>query len=227
MTKAYQYDASGYYAGDVDDYGGPLPNNATRTAPQTQDGYVPRWTGATWEQVENHKGEEGYRDGKPCTIKEYGPLPAGWSDTPAPPTLEEVKADAVKKVDNATSAAILAGFDYETDLGTGVIETLHFSYDSFDQQNFADSANVVTLAMSGVEGLPESVTWNAYRNWTTESGGELVRLTLTPATFLELYTVGALTHKSTQMEIGGARKKAVEAAESVEAVLALLAQWGL
>ena len=55
----------------------------------------------------------------------------------------------------------------------------------------------------------------------------LDRLTLTPATFLELYTVGALTHKSTQMEIGGARKEAVEAAESVEAVDALLVQWGL
>lgn len=159
-----------------------------------------------------------------------GPLPDGAvmerPEKPAP-TLEEVKTDAVKKVDNATSAAILAGFDYDTDLGTGVIETLHFSYDSFDQQNFADSANVATLAVSGTPGLPESVTWNAYRDWTVETGGELVRLTLTPATFLELYTVGALAHKSTQMEIGGARKEAVEAAESVEAVLALLAQWGL
>ena len=92
MAKAYQYDASGYYAGEVDDYGGPLPNNATRTAPQTQDGYVPRWTGATWEQVENHKGEEGYRDGKPCTINEYGPLPDGWSATPPPPAQEEQDA---------------------------------------------------------------------------------------------------------------------------------------
>lgn len=223
---------------------------ATPVAPPADipTGHAARWTGSAWEVVEDHRqhmDSKGTKTGgtpfwlpaegdsytsQPRYMEVLGPLPEGAvterPEKPAP-TLEEAKTDAVKKVDNATSAAILAGFDYETDPGTGTAESLHFSYDTFDQQNFADSANVATLAMSGVEGLPESVTWNAYRNWTTESGGELVRLTLTPATFLELYTVGALTHKATQMEIGGARKEAVEAAESVEAVLALLAQWGL
>lgn len=253
MAKAYQYDASGYFAGEVDDYGGPLPNNSTYTTPPVGSWVRqwPRWMGTEWELVPDHRersattypaslvqggtpfwlpAEGDDYTSQPRYMETLGPLPKGAvterPEKPAP-TLEEAKTDAVKKVDNATSAAILAGFDYETDPGTGTAESLHFSYDTFDQQNFADSANVATLAMSGVEGLPESVTWNAYRNWTTESGGELVRLTLTPATFLELYTVGALTHKATQMEIGGARKEAVEAAESVEAVLALLAQWGL
>lgn len=223
---------------------------ATPVAPPADipTGHAARWTGSAWEVVDDHRqhmDEKGTKQGgtpfwlptegdsytsPPRYMDSLGPLPEGAvTERPAKPapTLEEAKTDAVKKVDNATSAAILAGFDYETDLGTGVIETLHFSYDSFDQQNFADSANVATLATSGVEGLPASVTWNAYRNWTTESDGELVRLTLTPATFLKLYTAGALTHKATQMEIGGARKEAVEAAESVKAVLALLAQWGL
>lgn len=86
---AYQHDANGYYAGEIEDYGGPIPNNATRIPPQERNGYVPCWAGTTWEQVENHKGEEGYMDGTPYTIKDYGPLPEGWSDTPPDPTPEE------------------------------------------------------------------------------------------------------------------------------------------
>lgn len=163
-------------------------------------------------------------------MEALGPLPAGAvtvrPEKPAP-TLAEAKTEAAGTVDAATSAAILAGFDYQIDPGTGTPETLHFSYDSFDQQNFADSANVATLALSGVEGLPGSVTWNAYRGHTPESGGELVRLNLTPSSFLELYTSGALTHKAAQMEIGGARKAAVEACDSVEAIASLLESWGL
>ncbi len=124
--------------------------------------------------------------------------------------IESAKALKIAAIDADTSAAILAGFDYEIEG-----ESLHFSYDSFDQQNFADSANVATLAMSGVEGLPTEVTWNAYRNWTA-AGGELVRLNLNPQQFLTLYTAGALVHKATQMEVGGRRKAAVEAATSIE-----------
>ena len=46
----------------------------------------------------------------------------------------------------------------------------HFSYDSFDQQNFADTANVALLAQMGGKGLPESVAWNAYKNWQNGQG---------------------------------------------------------
>ena len=226
MTKTYQYTADGYYAGAAEDYG-LLPNNATYTAPTIRDGHIPRWNGTAWEQVENHKGREGYVDGRPHTVQSYGPLPTGWSDTPPEPTLEEAKGLAMRAVDAATSAAILAGFDYEIDPGTGAPETLHFSYDSFDQQNFADSANVAALAASGAEGLPASVVWNAYRNRTPDTGGELVRLTLDPAAFLALYTGGALAHKMAEMERGGQRKTALDAAENVESVRALLAEWGL
>ena len=45
-----------------------------------------------------------------------------------------------------------------------------------------------------------------------------MRLTLDPAGFLELYTGGALAHKAAQMEIGGQRKAAVAAAETVQDV---------
>ena len=71
--------------------------------------------------------------------------------------------------------------------------------------------------------LPASVTWNAYRSYTPEAGGELVRLTFDAAGFLALYTGGALAHKALQMERGGRRKAAVEAAATVEEVEAALA----
>ena len=89
MAKAYQYTADGYYAGEVDDYG-ILPNNATRTAPTLKKGFVPCWDGKKWGQVEDHKGESGYVNGQPHEIKEYGPLPDGWSVNPPAPTEEQL-----------------------------------------------------------------------------------------------------------------------------------------
>lgn len=107
------------------------------------------------------------------------------------------------RIDAETSAAILCGFDYAVDG-----ETLHFSYDAFDQQNFADTANACLLAKSGAQGLPESVTWNAYR-----ASGELVQLSLSADEFLALYAGGALAHKAACMAHGGERKAALETAE--------------
>ena len=72
-----------------------------------------------------------------------------------------------------------------------------------------------------MEGLPSSVTWNAYRNYTADTGGELVRLTLAPSAFLALYTGGALAHKAAKMEEGGRRKAAAEAATTIEEVEAV------
>lgn len=144
--------------------------------------------------------------------------PAEWAAAhPAPeppaPTLEEAKAAKLAEIESRTSATILAGFDFTLNG-----ESLHFSYERDDQQNFADSANVAMLTQSGADGFPTTVTWNAYRNWSLETGGELVRLTLTAAQFLELYTAGALAHKAATMEVGWLRKAVVAAATSVEDV---------
>lgn len=142
--------------------------------------------------------------------------------------LEEAKLNARSRIDAETSAAIIAGFDYEIDAGTGMLETLHFSYDSYDQQNFADTANMALLNLtmpSNLDGgttIPTSVTWNAYRAYTPQTGGELVRLTFDATGFLALYTGGALAHKALQMEIGGQRKATVEAATTVEEVEAAM-----
>ncbi|MCD7985083.1 MAG: phage tail protein [Desulfovibrio sp.] len=224
--------------------------NATPVAPPADipDGHTARWTGSAWEVVEDHRqhmDSTGTKQGgtpywlpaegddyasPPRYMEVLGPLPDGAvterPEKPAP-TLAEAKADALRKVDAATSAAILAGFDYETDPGTGAPETLHFSYDSFDQQNFADSAIAMQLgAAASSDAIPASTPWNAYRNYTPETGGELVVLQLTAATFLPLYAA-ALTHKATQMAEGSARKALVESADSVEAITGLLERWGL
>ena len=64
------------------------------------------------------------------------------------------------------------------------------------------------MLKAGAEGLPESVTWNAYR-----ADGELVRLTLTADEFLGLYAGGALAHKAACMAEGGAKKAVLEGGE--------------
>ena len=111
------------------------------------------------------------------------------------PTLEELKAAKKAWIDAETSAAIASGFDYAVG---GV--TYHFSYDTFDQQNFADTANVCLMKQSGMPGLPDSVTWNAYT-----PGGELERLTFDAPGFLALYAGGAMKHKNETMQRGGER----------------------
>ena len=139
---------------------------------------------------------------------------ARWKEaaTTAQPELSEMElllhAQAAKivSIDAETAAAITAGFFYVVE---GI--TYHFSYDTSDQQNFADTANVALLSQMGGQGLPESVAWNAYKNWQ-DGKGELVRLTFTAETFLALYTAGAVAHKAARMAEGGSRKEAVAAA---------------
>lgn len=144
-----------------------------------------------------------------------------------PSSLEEWKEEARRRIDESTSTAILAGFECEaTPPDTGEPELLHFSYDSFDQQNFADAALSMQLAAAAGGGIPTSTPWNAYRDWTPESGGGLVVLQLTAGTFVPIYTA-ALTSKATKMAAGSERKAAVETADSAEAVQALLAEWSL
>lgn len=135
-------------------------------------------------------------------------------------SLENVKARKLVTIDAETSAAILAGFECEaTPPDTGTPELLHFSYDEFDQQNFADAAVSMQLATASGD-IPTSTPWNAYRNHTADSKGELVILQLTAETFLPIYAA-ALNHKATKMAEGGQRKAAVATAQTVEEVDAI------
>ena len=127
-------------------------------------------------------------------------------------TLEELKTAKKARIDAETSAAIASGFDYAVD---GV--TYHFSYDAFDQQNFADTANVCIMKQAGMPGLPDSVMWNAY----TVPGGDMVRLTFDASGFFALYAGGAMRHKNGTMQRGGERKAAVEAAATPDEIAAV------
>lgn len=106
MSLVYQYNSNGYFVGQSDDYGDSMPHNCTALQPVLQEGFIPRWTGSAWEQVQNHKGLEGYLNGEPHEVKEYGPLPDGWSDTPPPPTIEEL-FDMLRSVRDARISAVL------------------------------------------------------------------------------------------------------------------------
>ena len=135
--------------------------------------------------------------------------------------LENVKARKLAAIDAETSSAIMAGFECEaTPPDTGVPELLHFSYDSFDQQNFADAAVSMQLATASDGGIPTTTPWNAYRNHTADSKGDLVILELTAATFTPIYAA-ALQHKAAKMAEGGKRKAAVAAAQTAEEVEAI------
>ena len=136
-------------------------------------------------------------------------------------SLENVKARKLSAIDAETSSAIMAGFECEaTPPDTGTPELLHFSYDEFDQQNFADAAVSMQLATASDGGIPTTTPWNAYRNHTADSKGDLVILQLTAETFLPIYAA-ALNHKATKMAIGGQRKAAVATAQTVEDVEAI------
>lgn len=136
---------------------------------------------------------------------------------PVPPSLSEVKEGALGRIDNATSAEILAGFDYEVEG-----QMLHFSYDQFDQQNFADTANACLIAKMGDKTVPDAITWNAYKE-----SGELVRLNITREAFEGLYKAAIFMHKAAVMEKGGKRKAQVDACKSAEAIETLMKEWGI
>ena len=125
------------------------------------------------------------------------------------PSLEELKEEKIKQIDKETSESILSGFTY-----TIKDKERFFSYDSFDQQNFADAANTALLSQmqSGVKEIPTAINWNSY----VGEEKELEIITLSASEFLDLYINGALVHKNTKMQIGGQRKTQVSEAQSKE-----------
>lgn len=199
MATAFQYDASGFYVGTVEDYGGPLPNNATRTAPDLREGYIPQWTGKKWAQVENHKGEEGYVDGQPFTIKEYGEYPPGWSKTPPKPPLGEVKERAVATLREKRKAVEYGGVEI------GGVRW--------------DSAEKDELRLNSVMKLFESGALASYEGWKI---GEGMYITLTPE-LLQQASRAFMQHYGRCFAVEAAKLAKINALETVEAVEAWLA----
>ena len=82
------------------------PANALRgETPAARPGFHPAEKAGRWIEIEDHRGQSGYVNGTPCEIKDFGPLPDGWSDTPPPPTLEEARAAKLAEVMSAYQAA--------------------------------------------------------------------------------------------------------------------------
>ena len=174
--------------------------------------FVITWINSPFGDVPYHVPDNEEFHGMYTELAEYRKAhPECFSPDPdfQEPSLDDLKSARKAQIDAETSAAILAGFDYAVE---GV--TYHFSYDAFDQQNFADTANVCIMKQSGAQGLPDSVMWNAY----TVPGGELERLTFDASGFLALYAGGAMRHKNGTMQRGGERKAAVEVATTAEEV---------
>jgi hypothetical protein len=120
--------------------------------------------------------------------------------------LPSAKALKIRQIDAEAGAAILAGFDYTVNG-----QSLHFSYDAFDQQNFADAANNALAAL--VAGQSFAVRWNSY-----DSTGVLVSLDLDAGQFLALYQQGACAHKVARMDHARQRKAAVAEAATAQEI---------
>ena len=124
--------------------------------------------------------------------------------------LEEVKAGKAAQINDATNAAIIAGFFFSFNG-----EELRFSYDVYDQQNFADTANWILLNMLNKQETDcLFILWNGWRKSGNEKG-ESVRLELSAEQFVTLYKE-ALAHKTKHLELAAQRKKAVKNAQSQE-----------
>ena len=101
MLTIYTYDENNEYAGEFVTMLDPeetkkqgkdvwlMPPNATTVKPAKKKGYAPVWNGKAWEQVEDHRGEKGWVNREPVTIKEIGPLPVVFSTEKPEPTAEE------------------------------------------------------------------------------------------------------------------------------------------
>lgn len=131
MAKIYQYYASGRYAGEGDDYGGPLPNNSTRQAPPVGPWgrQWPRWNGSAWELVPDHRERSATLypasliqkatdywlptegddwQSQPRRMKDIGPLPEGAVTVRLEKPLAAVQDEKRREIDAGYEAALVA-----------------------------------------------------------------------------------------------------------------------
>lgn len=193
MAKCYQCDHKGFFVAEIDDDGGFLPAGAIYEAPDFSNGYIPRWNGAAWEQVENHKGEEGYINGETFTIKAYGPLPDGWSETAPPPDLEEVKEQARSALRQKRKNVEYGGFE---------LDGQHWDSSEKDELRL----NSVTRIFES--GVPQ------YEGWKISEG---VYITLTPG-LVRQAALAFMEHYGKCFAVEAAKLAEIEALTSAEAV---------
>ena len=91
---------------------------------ETRDGYVRVADKGKWLEKEDHRGKVGFVHGQPHEIKEYGPLPDGWSDTPPPPTTGELFSRLRSGRDGRISAVLWMRERHSDELELGKEPTL-------------------------------------------------------------------------------------------------------
>lgn len=109
MTTIYTYDGRTREYLNTVDWTPPnewvtLPADATTLQPPASlAGFarVLNLAGDVWEHVEDHRGKAGFVEGQPHTVRDLGPLPAGWIDTPPELTLDEKLAAIEAKYEAA------------------------------------------------------------------------------------------------------------------------------
>lgn len=91
--RNHYYDENGIYTISAIANAGTIPpDGALRTPPPEREGFWPvlNAAGDGWELVEDHRGEEGWRNGVPSRIEEIGPLSEDWSaEPPKPPAVTD------------------------------------------------------------------------------------------------------------------------------------------
>lgn len=106
-----------------------VPANATATAPpDAQEGYARVWDGASWAQVEDHRGETVYSiaTGEVVPITAPGPLPDGVTAlVPGPCPIWDAEAAAWTTDTDALAAAVRAERDSRIEAVVWRVERYH------------------------------------------------------------------------------------------------------
>ena len=199
MSLVYQYNSNGYFVGQSDDYGDSMPHNCTALQPVLQEGFIPRWiaASASWEQVENHKGVEGYLNGEAYTIKDYGPLPDGFSTSKPLPSLDEAKKQARQE---------LKSYRQQVEYGGFMLNGQRWDSEQKDELRLNSAGKIFEA------GVPE------YPGWKIADG---VYITLTPQ-LLQAATMAFMQHTGAAFALEAAKLGQIDALDSSEAVFAWL-----
>lgn len=104
--------------------------------------------------------------------------------------IRNLKQLVIEQIDQKTRTRIFRGFDKVVPVN-GEDINLHFSFDLLDQKNFTDTAAMTVMYLTADEesrkNMIDTVTWNGYKNYTSETGGELITLLLNATSFSDLY----------------------------------------
>ena len=209
MSLVYQYDCNGYFVGTSDDYGGPLPHGCTLVQPVLQEGFIPRWAGEKWEQVEDHKGKSGY-DGQPQTptdywlpgdtwetparqMTEFGPLPEGALLAAPTKPLDVAKAEARER---------LKAYRQSVEYGGFILNGQRWDSEQKDELRLNSAGKIFEAGLTD------------YNGWKVADG---VYITLTPE-LLQAASMAFMQHYGHAFAVEAAKLAEIDALDSVEIV---------